>query len=123
VSSFYIFLSMTKIYRLLPTRFLLKPNNLLFRLFGANEPVKKKMLRSILEDTDPELLRWAVKQLFSFENDWKPESFLHIHGTADKILPFKSTMDAIPVEGGEHLMVYSRAETVSEILRQNLKGS
>jgi len=121
VPAFYIFLSMTRLYRLLPARFLLKPNNILFRLFGANEPVKRKMLKSILEDTDPVLFRWAVKQLFSFENNWKPESFLHIHGTADKILPLNARMDAIPVEGGEHLMVYSKAEVVSELLNQNLR--
>jgi hypothetical protein len=121
VPKFYIFLAKSKIYRLLPTRFLLKPNKLLFRLFGANEPVKRKLLKNILEDTDPSLFRWAINQLFTLENDWKPKSFIHIHGTADKILPFNANMDAIPVKGGEHLMVFSMSEIVSDILKQNLK--
>jgi len=118
---FYILLGKTKIYRLLPSRVLLKPSGFMFRLFGANDSAKKKMLISILEDTDPVFFRWAVKQLFTLENNFKPEPFLHIHGTADKIIPFNLQMGAIPVEGGEHLMVYGKAEQVSEILLQNLK--
>jgi pimeloyl-ACP methyl ester carboxylesterase len=121
IPKFYIFLARTKIYRLLPARILLKPNHLVFRLFGATDPAKKKMLIAVLEDTDPDFFRWAIKQLFMLDNDWKPASFLHIHGTADKILPFKFNMDAIPVEGGEHLMVYSKAEEVSAILSDHLK--
>ncbi len=100
----------------MPSRILLRPNKFIFRLFGATEPMKKKMLSNILEDTDPVFFRWAVKQLFTINNDWKPESFLHIHGTADKILPLHPNMNAIEVEDGEHLMVYSKAEEVSEIL-------
>jgi pimeloyl-ACP methyl ester carboxylesterase len=117
---FYVFLAKTKIYRLLPSTFLLRPNKFVFRLFGANEPMKRKMLISILEDTDPVFFRWAVKQLFTINNDWKPESFLHIHGTTDKILPIHPNMKAIEVQGGEHLMVYSKAEEVSEILSLHL---
>ncbi len=118
---FYILLGKTKIYRLIPSRVLLKPSGFIFRLFGANDSAKKKMLVSILEDTDPVFFRWAVKQLFTLENNFKPEPFLHIHGTADRIIPFNMHMGAIPVEGGEHLMVYSKAVQVNEILLQNLK--
>lgn len=121
IPRFYILLAKTRIYRLLPSRILLKPNKFIFRLFGASEPMKEKMLRNILEDTDPVFFRWAVKQLFTINNHWKPESFLHIHGTADKILPLHPNMNAIEVEDGEHLMVYSKAEEVSEILAQRLK--
>jgi pimeloyl-ACP methyl ester carboxylesterase len=121
IPKFYIFLAKTRIYRIIPSRFLLRPNKFVFRLFGANEPMKKKMLTSILEDTDPIFFRWAVKQLFTINNDWKPESFLHIHGTADKILPIHPNMKAIEVQGGEHLMVYSKADEVSEILGRYLK--
>jgi hypothetical protein len=123
IPKFYVFLAKTRFYRIIPSRFLLRPNKFVFRLFGANEPMKKKMLTNILEDTDPIFFRWAVKQLFTINNDWQPESFLHIHGTADKILPIHPNMKAIEVQGGEHLMVYSKAEEVSEILGRYLKRS
>jgi pimeloyl-ACP methyl ester carboxylesterase len=118
---FYAFLSETGLYKLLPARIMLKPSHFLFRLFGAYNPVAKDLLKNILEDTDPDFFRWALVQMFSWDNEWKPKNLLRIHGTADKVLPYKSNMDAIPVEGGEHLMVYSKWEIVSEILREKLQ--
>src|SRR5450432_61053 len=120
VSRHYIFLGTTRTFRLLPVRFLLKPNKIIFRMFGANNPEEKNLLTQILLDTDAKFFRWAIYQLFSWENEWKPASFLHIHGTADKILHYRSNMAAIPVKGGQHLMVYNRAGEVSRILNDHL---
>jgi pimeloyl-ACP methyl ester carboxylesterase len=121
VPRFYVFLSDTGLYKLLPIRLLLKPNHFVFRLFGAYKPGIKDLLKNILQDTDPDFFHWAVNQLFSWDNNWKPDNLVRIHGTADKVLPYKSNMDAIPVEGGEHLMVYNKWEIVSEILEEKLQ--
>jgi hypothetical protein len=121
VPKFYAFLSNTGLFKLIPTRVLLKPNHFAYRLFGAYKPAMKKMLQSILEDTDPEFFKWALGQLFSWNNQWIPPNLIRIHGTADKVLPYKSNMQAIPVAGGEHLMVYSKSEIVSEILAEKLQ--
>jgi len=120
VSGHYIFLGTTRIFKLVPVRFFLKPNKIIFRMFGADSAEERDLLTNILMDTDPKFFRWAIYQLFSWENEWKPASFLHIHGTADKILRYRSNMAAIPVEGGGHLMVYSRAGEVSRILNDHL---
>ena len=117
---FYILLGNSGIYKILPPRFLLKPNNIAFRLFGAYKPEIKNLLTNILEDTDPAFFEWAIRQLFSWDNHWKPANLLRIHGTADKILPYKKIMNAIPVKEGEHLMVYSKSAIVSQILAENL---
>jgi hypothetical protein len=120
VPRFYTFLSETRLYKLLPTQILLKQNHFIFRLFGAYNPAAKELLKQILQDTDPDFFRWALFQLFSWDNEWKPNNLLRIHGTADKILPYKTNMHAIPVEGGEHLMVYGKWEIVSGILSEKL---
>jgi pimeloyl-ACP methyl ester carboxylesterase len=121
VSKFYVFLSKTGIYKLVPVRVLLKPNHFVYRLFGAYNPSVKLMLQKILQDTDPEFFHWALNHLFSWNNQWIPPNLVRIHGTADKVLPYKTNMGAIPVEGGEHLMVYSKWEIVSEILTEKLQ--
>ena len=100
VSKFYTFLGKTGLMRLVPTGILLKPNRIVYWLFGANNFEEKQLLKNILYDTDPHFYGWAIKQLFSWDNSWKPEGLIHIHGTADKIIPFSTNMDAIPVEGG-----------------------
>jgi hypothetical protein len=121
VPRFYIFLKRTRLYKLLPMRLMLKPNHFVYRLFGAYKPSMKNLLKNILQDTDPGFFVWAVRQLFSWDNNWKPPNLVHIHGKADRILPFKANMEAIPVEGGQHLMVYNQSEIVSDILKENLR--
>ena len=123
VPKFYVFLKQTGLYKLLPLRLLLKPNHFVYRLFGAYKPSMKNLLKSILQDTDPVFFVWAVGQLFSWNNKWIPPNLVRIHGKADRILPFKANMEAIPVEGGEHLMVYNHSEIVSDILKENLRLS
>ena len=120
LSGVYRFLNKLKIQRLIPVRLLLTPNTVLYRIFGMIHKDGKLLLKNILHDADPKFFRWALNQLFIWDNDWKPKSFLHIHGTADKILPYRENMHAIPVEGGAHLMVYSKAEIVNRILAENL---
>jgi hypothetical protein len=118
---FYILIGKSGIYKIISPRILLKPNNIVFRLFGAYKPEVKNLLKNILQDTDPDFFEWAIRHLFSWDNEWKPDNLLRIHGTADKILPYKKIMNAIPVEGGEHLMVYSKSAVVSQVLKENLK--
>jgi len=65
---------------------------------------------------DPVYVKWAVKQI----TEWIPSApashLYHIHGTEDQIFPFEHIRNAFPVEGGDHLMVLRKAETVSLIL-------
>jgi hypothetical protein len=117
---YYILLGKSRIYKILPPRFLLKPNNIVFRLFGAYKPEIRTLLKNIFADTDPDFFEWAIRQLFSWDNQWKPPNLIRIHGTADKILPYKAMMNAIPVKGGEHLMVYNKSPVVSGILAEKL---
>jgi len=120
VSRFYILIGKSGIYKILPPRFLLRPNNIAFRLFGAYKLEMKNLLKHIFADTDPVFFEWAIRQLFSWDNHWKPANLLRIHGTSDKILPYKEIMNAIAVKDGEHLMVYSKSAIISQILKEKL---
>ena len=120
VSKLYTFLGRIRLHQIFPTSFFLKPNRILYYLFGVETREEKDLLKSILIDTDPGFFRWAIDQLFSWNNAWRPPTLIHIHGTTDKILPYHKNMNAIPVEGGEHLMVFSKAAIVSRILEEHL---
>ena len=117
---YYILLGKSRIYKILPPRMLLRPNNIAFRLFGAYKPEIKNLLKNIFQDTDPVFFEWAIRQLASWDSHWKPASLIRIHGTADKILPYKEIMNAIAVKDGEHLMVYSKSAVISRILTEKL---
>jgi pimeloyl-ACP methyl ester carboxylesterase len=120
VGKTYTVLGKLKLQKIIPVRYFLKPSRILFRLFGAHTSEEKTLLKNILLDTDPVFFQWALNRMFSWENEWKPGSLVHIHGTCDKILPYNENMQAIKIEGGEHLMVFSRANEVSEILLKHL---
>jgi pimeloyl-ACP methyl ester carboxylesterase len=110
------FLGKLSLYRLVPPRLLLRPSELLFNLFGAHSDEERSLLSAILRDTDPDFFRWAMKAVSFWENKIRPPELLHIHGTADRILPYRENMQAVRVPGGEHLMIYSRAPVISRII-------
>jgi pimeloyl-ACP methyl ester carboxylesterase len=120
LGTIYTLLAKLKFQKIIPLRFFLKPSRVLYRLFGAHTKEEKILLRDILLDTDPAFFQWAIGRMTSWKNDWKPARLLHIHGTRDKILPYNKNMRAIKVEGGEHLMVYSRAKEISSLLLDHL---
>jgi len=67
--------------------------------------------------TDPVYIKWAVVQI----TDWIPRNtsrgrLYHIHGTDDQIFPFDHLKEVFPVEGGDHLMVFKKADVVSPII-------
>ena len=45
---------------------------------------------------------------------------MHIHGSADRILPIKYAKANIVIENGGHFMTLNKAKEVSEILREEL---
>lgn len=73
-------------------------------------------LSEFLTVTDPVYIRWAVRQITDWIPDNKSENLYHIHGTEDQIFPFRQIRNAITVEGGDHLMLVKKAETVSALL-------
>ncbi|HVZ97844.1 MAG TPA: hypothetical protein VG847_13270, partial [Chitinophagaceae bacterium] len=81
---------------------------------------EKAMLSDILRNTDPAFFRWAMKTIISWQNRVRPEGLIHIHGSADRILPYNKKMQAIKVPEGTHLMVYHQASLISKILEDCL---
>lgn len=66
--------------------------------------------------THPAYVKWAVEQITNWVPEQKSPHLYHIHGTADQIFPYKQIKNALPVEGGDHLMVVKKAEKVSALL-------
>ncbi|MGK6351614.1 hypothetical protein [Parapedobacter sp. DT-150] len=46
----------------------------------------------------------------------EPSNTVHIHGTADRILPFRFVKADYVIPGGSHLMVVNRAKEISDII-------
>ena len=48
------------------------------------------------------------------------DELVHIHGTADQILPPETIHEAHWIKGGEHIMIYNRADEVSALINEHL---
>jgi pimeloyl-ACP methyl ester carboxylesterase len=106
-----------KVDCLFPAWMLKKANPVTHWLFGVTTPEAKQLLTKILAETDADFLRWAIREIAHWENTTPPAKLLHLHGTADRILPFRNVHADIAIQGGGHLMVIDKAAELSAIIR------
>jgi hypothetical protein len=111
------------VYKLVPLTFLKTPSTILSWIFGAKTSQEKALLKQIIMDTPLPFLGWAIEHILHWTNTQRPKNLVHIHGTADKLLLCRATHADYKIKGGEHLMVYSKAEEVSAIINQVIESN
>jgi len=103
-------------YKLVPS-FLIKPTAILFKsLFGAGGKEQQKIFRQIITDTDPHFVKWAMHAMLTWNNNIKPENLTHIHGTTDKLLPYRLVNANYTIKEGTHLMIIDKHKEISALL-------
>lgn len=112
-----------KILRWLPVHLILPFKQLLwavygvlFWLFSLGNPAERRLLRQILNDTDPRFLKWAMHKVVTWHNQEVPEHLVQIHGGCDRVFPGRLVNPDVLIEDGGHLMVMNRAERLSSVL-------
>ena len=73
-----------------------------------------------MSEADPAIINWSIDAVSKWNNETIPTNLIHIHGDCDKLLPAKPGGKYEIVKGGEHFMVYSKAEEVSGIINKIL---
>ncbi len=111
-----------KFHNIIPAWFFTHVNAVTLWLFGAHTPDEKELLTTIFKNTDVPFMRWAFTAIGNWQSSFieKPANVFHIHGTHDHILPLGNMKPDIAIEGGEHLMVYSRADEINLLLEKEL---
>ena len=108
-------LGLTKI---IPSTLLIKINVFTNWFFSNRTVEDKKMLSAILHDTDPVFLKWAIHAIAKWQNTVVHQNLQHIHGDADRILPFKFVTCHETIKGGAHLMIVNRSAEVNVLLHK-----
>jgi pimeloyl-ACP methyl ester carboxylesterase len=106
------------INKLIPAPLYRKANFVVYWLFGVKKKKEKELLKAIMDDADNDFVAWATNKIVSWENDKALPNIITIHGTADRVIPFKNADHKI--EQGGHLMVVSKADEISGILHKIL---
>lgn len=113
---------MMRLNRLMPMKLLRQPTKFSYWLFGCNTPDEKQLLREIILGTSPDFLSWAIEKILHWKQLHRPGNILHIHGSKDRLLPVRLMKPDIIIEGGGHLMIYTHANIISQIISDKLAG-
>lgn len=109
------------IQRLMPPKLM---HNMTFMWSVARGKTLKKQesdhMINMFKDQNDKFLRWAIYHAPKWRGTGDESRIHHIHGTADRMFPIKRIKNAIPVEGGSHLMVYVKADEVTRLIKEEL---
>lgn len=90
--------------------------------FGVITEEQKANFKKMLEIAPANYYNGAVNCIATWKNDSYPETLVHIHGTADKVLPYKRIIKCDHmIKGGTHFMILNRAAEISEIINKELE--
>jgi pimeloyl-ACP methyl ester carboxylesterase len=87
-------------------------------LLGPKGVEQKKLLRQVIRETDTRFTRWAIGAILRWKNTMVPANVIHIHGTADKVLPFRRVKADYVISGGTHVMTLDAHQEISSILKK-----
>jgi pimeloyl-ACP methyl ester carboxylesterase len=110
------------VYKLLPNKLIVKMGELAKPVFGKMDPVEAYMFNSMLENSSPWFLRWAMGAVLKWKNKIIPPNIYHIVGDSDYVFDHKKIKDAIIVKGGTHIMVFDRAKEINQLIAKILNN-
>jgi len=112
----YISFGKTQILSLIPNKLIKPPKPILGFLFGAQN---KQLLKEIIDDTEPQFIRWALNSIINWSNEIEPTETLRIHGTKDRLIPLKG--EAYKIKDAGHFMIVDKAEEISKLINEQMK--
>jgi len=86
------------------------------RLFTTETKEDKELLKSIIRESDPNFIKWALAAILKWNNGTAPQNFIHIHGSRDEILRIRFTRPTHTIPKAGHLMVMNRSQDINKIL-------
>ncbi|RYE22950.1 MAG: alpha/beta hydrolase [Sphingobacteriales bacterium] len=103
-------------HRLVPHFLFTNANKYVFEYFGAESEDEKELLRNIFNNSDGQFMSRAMRMVTLWNNTVVPPCIIHIHGTADRIIPPGLIKPDYWIKGGTHIMIYNRATEINKIL-------
>jgi pimeloyl-ACP methyl ester carboxylesterase len=105
-------------YKWLPGKMMNHSAYFLKWVLGRNGKEQKKVLLSIIRDTDARFAKWCITAILNWKNKTVPKNLVHIHGTADKLLPYRLVKADYTIKGGNHVMPMDSHKEISALLKK-----
>jgi hypothetical protein len=118
----YRIINFLKLIRILPAGVLKFPLQLVYWFFNARSEKEKELLKYYIKHISGNYLKWSLNAVLNWKNKQRPSNLFHIHGTSDRIFPCEKTHADVKIKNGGHLIVYDKANQVSNIICGQLKS-
>jgi len=120
--AYFTFLRWFPVYKLMPNKLIVKMGELAKPIFGKMDQVEAYLFNSMLENSSPWFLNWAMGAVLKWKNKVIPPNIYHIAGDSDYIFDHKKIKDAVIVKGGTHIMVFDRAKEINQLIAKALNS-
>lgn len=87
---------------------------------GTESPEEKAIANHFRDNVDPLYLKWSIRQVLNWQNEWTPESIYHLHGDNDHIFPLKHIQPTHVIPKAGHFMVMNKCSEINQILQEIL---
>jgi pimeloyl-ACP methyl ester carboxylesterase len=91
-------------------------------IFEPMDEEAEHLFKEMLTAKSDYFLRSAVRWMINWERATYDPSIVHIHGTKDHTLPVKNIEANYLIEKGGHMVVYTHAEEVSQLILNELSS-
>ncbi len=91
-------------------------------LFGVKSKEQSERFERMLNSAPENYFAGAIHCLITWENKEIPSNLVHIHGTADLVLPYQKIASCdYTIKEGTHFMIANRSEEINKIINAELK--
>ena len=105
------------VYKWIPGK-LIRSGRGLTWVLGVKDKSQQKLLSDIAADIDPSFLKWSIDAILHWQEKNVPVNVTHIHGTNDKLLPFRYVKADYKIQGGTHLISINKPKEISSLLQK-----
>ena len=119
---YFSFFRKTQLHRLIPTKRLTSLEFVIEYAFGGMSESDRELFASMLRNTSPIFMKWAINAILKWNNHIVPENVYHITGDKDRVFDYKRMKGVDIVKGGTHVMIFSKADEINKWLKKILQN-
>jgi pimeloyl-ACP methyl ester carboxylesterase len=110
------------VYKVIPGKLMPHVGFLIKPIFGNMNPDDLQLFKSMLSNSSPVFLKWAMRTVLYWKNNVELSNLYHIIGNNDLMFPYKNIKNPTAIiKGGTHIMVFDRADEINKLLSEILK--
>jgi pimeloyl-ACP methyl ester carboxylesterase len=105
------------LYKLIPSTWLPQTGFIVRKVMGKMSKHHQELFVNMLRGTSPKFIKWALGAILHWDNQIIPPNVCHITGDEDKIFPYQRIKNATIIQGGTHIMIYTKAKEINHWLK------